>query len=79
MLLISRTFMTLSKMLEGLSAKAIEPIFAKGLEYVWIHLDHYIENIRQFTQAVFKNFTRIAIKHYKEGIKSKLKLFIHSW
>lgn len=54
-------------MLNGVPVKAIEPMFTKGLEYVWIYLDHYVENVRHSTETVFQNFTRLAVKHYREG------------
>lgn len=66
-IIISRTFTNLTKMLNGMPLHVVEPIFSRGLEYVGIYLDHFVENVRQSTKIVFQNFTKLAVKHFKEG------------
>lgn len=66
-MLISKALINLSKMLNGVPFTIIETIFNKGLEYTLLHLDHFVENVRHSAQAIFQNFTRVAIRYFEKG------------
>lgn len=43
------------------------PLFYDGLNYVWTHLDHYMDTVRHMTKTVFRSFIQLANLHKQTG------------
>lgn len=57
---------------------SVESMFAQGIDYVWIHLDHFVDTVKHSAKTIFENLIKIAYKHYKNGkpFVLLLKLFL---
>lgn len=64
---ISRTIQLLSRGLDDIPLTTLETLFKQGLDYIWIHLDHYIDTVRHATKTVLSNFVKLAYKHVVDG------------
>ncbi|XP_022900638.1 tRNA (32-2'-O)-methyltransferase regulator THADA [Onthophagus taurus] len=73
---VSRSLILISKVINTIPLGYIEPMFSEALEYVWTHLDHYIDTVRQSARTIFENLIRLAHEHYKKGYQTLLKLIL---
>ncbi|XP_017786652.1 PREDICTED: thyroid adenoma-associated protein homolog [Nicrophorus vespilloides] len=64
---ISRTFISLSKLLSSMHISAILMVYNSTLEYIWTHLDHYLDTVRHDTSLVLKNVAKAAVRHESQG------------
>lgn len=61
----------LAKGLDKLPLETVQPLFNDGLNYVWTHLEHYMDTVRHMTKSVFKGFIHLAHTHKQLGKKER--------
>lgn len=65
---VSRTVQLLSRNLDSVPLTTLERLFKPGLDYIWMHLEHYIDTVRNATKTVLSNFVKLAYKYAVDGM-----------
>lgn len=49
------------------SLECMEYLFVIGLTYVFTHIEHFVDTVRNYVKLFFNELILVAAKHTKEG------------
>ncbi|XP_050508206.1 thyroid adenoma-associated protein homolog isoform X1 [Diabrotica virgifera virgifera] len=75
---ISRTLSIISKHMKNVPAEHIEPLFVQGISFVWSHIEHFVDSVRNYTRQFFAELVVIAAIHNNNGCPQLLNNLIEN-
>ncbi|KAI4458024.1 thada/death receptor interacting protein [Holotrichia oblita] len=76
MLEVSRALILISKIMNTIPLSYVDLMFSEGLDYVWTHLDHFVDTVKHSTKLIFENLIKLAYRHYRNGCTHLLKMIL---
>ncbi|KRT82581.1 hypothetical protein AMK59_4444, partial [Oryctes borbonicus] len=76
MLEVSRALILISKIMNTIPLSYVEPMFSHSLDYVWTHLDHFVDTVRHSAKTILENLIKLAYRHYRNGYTNLLKMIL---
>ncbi|GJQ88097.1 hypothetical protein Trydic_g13108 [Trypoxylus dichotomus] len=76
MLEVSRGLILITKIMNTIPLSYIEPMFSRSLDYVWMHLDHFVDTVRHSAKIILENLVKLAYRHYRNGYTNLLKMIL---
>lgn len=67
MLEVSRALILISKIMNTIPLTYVDLMFSQGLDYVWTHLDHFVDTVKNSAKSIFENLIKLAYRHYING------------
>lgn len=67
MLEVSRALILISKIMNTIPLAYVDLMFSQGLDYVWTHLDHFVDTVKHSVKSIFENLIKLAYRHYING------------
>lgn len=63
----SRTLSILAKHLKNVPTDLMMPLFIEGLSYVWSHIEHFVDTVRNYAKLFFVELVTVAALHKSTG------------
>ncbi|CAH1983277.1 unnamed protein product [Acanthoscelides obtectus] len=73
---ISRTLSIKAKQLITIPKELIKPMFLEGIAFVWFHIDHFIDTVRNYAKAIYTELIDVASYHRSNGHTELINIFI---
>ncbi|CAG9815559.1 unnamed protein product [Phaedon cochleariae] len=64
---ISRTLAMVSAQLKHVPRELIKSLFMEGISYVWNHIEHFVDTVRNYVRLFFDELVALAAHHKNEG------------
>ncbi|VEN58737.1 unnamed protein product [Callosobruchus maculatus] len=64
---ISRTLSIMAKQLTSIPKTLIKPFFLEGISFVWSHIDHFVDTVRNYAKSFFIELINVAAYHRTNG------------
>nr|CAH7713689.1 unnamed protein product [Callosobruchus chinensis] len=64
---ISRTLSITAKQLTAIPKTLIKPLFLEGISFVWSHIDHFVDTVRNYAKLFFVELINVAAYHRTNG------------
>ncbi|KAK9728753.1 Ferric reductase NAD binding domain [Popillia japonica] len=76
MLEVSRALILISKIMNTIPLTYVDLMFSQGLDYVWTHLDHFVDTVKNSAKSIFENLIKLAYRHYINGCTHLMKMIL---
>ncbi|XP_023011741.2 thyroid adenoma-associated protein homolog [Leptinotarsa decemlineata] len=63
----SRALTTIGKQLKFLPRDLVKPLYLEGIAFVWSHIEHFVDSVRNYTKLFFVELVIVAATHRNEG------------
>lgn len=57
----------LGKYLTVVPPELIKPIFLEAIAYIWSHIDHFVDTVRNYAKQFFADIVMVAAHHKNNG------------
>ncbi|KAJ8947049.1 hypothetical protein NQ318_019942 [Aromia moschata] len=75
---ISRTLSIIVKHLKAVPQSLIKSLFLEGISYVWSHLEHFVDTVRNYTKLFFEDLVIVAAQHKNNGNRELAEILLQN-